>query len=336
MGSFGGMSRLRTGYWRGIRDWLLREGVDVERRIQAIGVERNRIGTITVVYGQKGVGASVIRTESRRAFAVSPGSSLEKLVQAYVMMGGNPLDISMFMLPDRTVHISSAKDHNDVDVYEEVYPYGGVAAPVSAHGPEDTTMDRGSLPDGAPVQASDYSSYPGGKLNLKKYSAERIGGQARLVWLDVHTSTSHTIHKARRWANQEIAEKLHLLEHKIIKLMDLREQLWGEYYFELGQAWAGTIAAFDATAMPSKLIDGQDLSFVDDEDDSDSMFGDRGIYVKVHTLASIVSDLDDIFFVQQKSGQTMFVPQYDDLLVNTQWAYGDLPQGEEALLTLMM
>ena len=272
MGSFGGMSRLRTGYWRGIRDYLLREGADVHRRVQAIGVERSRIGTITVVYGQKTVGGSVVRTEHRVGISVTPGSSLEKLVQAYLMMGGNPLDVSMFMLPDRTLHISAATNSDDEDTFEEQYPYGGIVAPVTAHGPEDTTVDRGSLSEDSPIQSSDYSSYPGGKINLKKYQADRIGGQARLVWLDVHTTVSHTIHKARGWANQEIAEKLHLLEHKIIKLMDLREQLWNEYYFLLGQAWAGTIAIFDSTAMPNKLTDGQaDLTFVDDEDDEGSI-----------------------------------------------------------------
>ena len=332
MGSFGGMSRLRTGYWYGIRNYVLREGVDVGRRVASIGRERQRIGFITVTYAKKTLGnGSILRTEQRIAVSVTPDSSLEKLVQSYVMMGGNILDVSMFMCPDMTI-LKTLPVQGSETVVKQKYPYDGVVAPVTTTGPEATTVDRDRQAETTPVQASDYSAYPGGKLNLKKYQADRIGGQARLVWNLEHTEVSHTIHKLRGWCNQEIAEKLHLIEHRIIKLMDLREQLWNEYYYLLGQAWAGTLAIFDQTAMPNKLTDASvDLASTDEHADNPWL-----IYVKHHTIASIVSDIDHIFYDQDETGATTFVPEYDELLVNTHWAYGDLKTGEEVGLSLML
>ena len=102
--SFGWLGTFRQGSWQSFRTFVLNERRDVASRIRVIEAELLRIGEVTVLYGTtEEEDGSVTTTEERVGFSVSPGSSLAKLLQAYVALGGNPFDVSLFLTPDSTV-----------------------------------------------------------------------------------------------------------------------------------------------------------------------------------------------------------------------------------------
>lgn len=214
---FGWLGTFRQGQWQAYRSFVLNERRDVGNRMAVIEAELARIGEVSVTYATQvddTTGEQTI-TEQRVAFAVSQGSSLEKLIQAYIAQGGNPFDISLFLSPDSTY----LADPDDPDSEVQTQPYKGVIYSKSA----------------------DYAAgtqYEGGWLCVKKYVPARVGSasdpQDDLVAGAVDTS--------RRWVNQTIQARLHDLEARIIKLCDLREQLIHELD-QLTMAVAGTIGA---------------------------------------------------------------------------------------------
>ena len=255
MASFGAMTRFRTGYYKAVRSWVLRERRSVAARIVNINAELERIGRVWVEYEDVTSEESSHRTEKRVAFTCTVNTSLEKLLRAYIAQGGNPLDISMFLEPDQAKQAS--EDSPEIQTIEK-QPYGGVAYPLSYsyHATVDyvgdTVEELKQNEDGA---ALSFGQFPGGYLNLNKYVPRRIGGRQDF---DKETVTiSSSIHHLRSWCNQEIKERLQDLEWRIIKLCDLREQLMQERDILLVQAWGGIVTgvqeAWDAETFVPEL-----------------------------------------------------------------------------------
>lgn len=198
--SFGFSGIFREGSWRAFRTFVMQEFRDVPKRIQAIDAELDRIGRVTIIFATEEQDGVQRATELRKGFSVTPNSSLQKLVQAYIAVGGNPFDISLFSYPDETVTYTSQGVTNTI----EAHPYGGVSVPLGVEAAEEGAWDAGWLP------------------NLK-YPPRRLGGKD-IVW----NTTSELIDankRLRRWITQEIREKRNSIETRILKLCDLREQL---------------------------------------------------------------------------------------------------------------
>ena len=201
--SFGWLGTFRQGSWRIFRRFVLEERRDIGERIAVIQAELSRIGEITVLYASTtdGEGNTVV-SEEREGFLVTEGSSLGKLIQAYVALGGNPFDISMFLTPDAVVTL----DSEDTSLPgTETQPYQGVVYAKSA------SYNLGGL-------------YEGGYLSYTKYVPARVGGRRELEDYGVAAQ----VRKARKWVNPSIRYKRNDLEARIIKLCDLREQLLQE------------------------------------------------------------------------------------------------------------
>lgn len=196
---FGWLGTFRQGQWQAYRSFILNERRDVGRRMAVIQAELVRIGRVEVSYlsSTDATTQETSVTEQRVGFAVSQGSSLEKLIQAYVAQGGNPFDISLFLTPDSTYVV------DDVEIPTQ--PYGGVIYPRT-----------GSTAIG--------TRYEGGYLVVKKYPPARTGGRKDLQDDTIAGAVSVT----RKLVNQTVQHRLHDLEARIIKLCDLREQLLDE------------------------------------------------------------------------------------------------------------
>jgi len=239
---FNFLGTMRACQWKAFRDWTLNERRAVRGRLQVINAELNRIGRITVFYRsrtdvvQTETGAErevTTVTEERTRFVVSPGSSLEKLVQAYIAQGGNPMSISLWLQPDE-VQFTTDEDpqDDDDDNPNEVVtqagfestpfdqPYGGVISVTSA----DSYDVGGRYPGGLSVKLTDLTR------NAGRYVEEATAGAKVAIKMDW----------ARRWVRQELAE-LTQLEEKIVKLMDLREQLMEERDSLIQQAVGGSV-----------------------------------------------------------------------------------------------
>jgi hypothetical protein len=198
--AFRWLGTFRQGSWRAYRRFILEERRDVGERMSVIRSELTRIGDVEIIYASTTDDEGVTTvTETRLGFSVTPGSSLAKLVQAYVAQGGNPFDISMFLTPDQAVVL----DDTDPDqAATESQPSGGVMYPKSG------TYTPGER-------------FKGGDGSLKKDYTARVGGP-RVV---PDASIGISVDMARKWLRQEIRTKRDDIEHRIIKLCDLREQL---------------------------------------------------------------------------------------------------------------
>lgn len=248
MSSFGFMSKYRTGYYLGVRSFLLRERRTVPDRINALNAEIVRIGQVIVGYEKiLSNDGSTKATENRVTFSVTPNSTLEKLLRAYIAQGGNPLDISMFLMPDQNQQVDTDDPTNALTV--ERMPYGGVAAPVSReyHATNDGPLDDTTSVEAQKVEEENesvgFGEFPGGYLNLIKYPPRRLGGRKDPD--EDSTMFALEFDSLRKWANQEIRYKLHDLEERIIKQCDLREQLQIELDHTLMQAWGGLLRGLE-------------------------------------------------------------------------------------------
>lgn len=227
--SFGWLGVFRQGAWQAFRSFVCRERADVGRRLSVIQAELSRIGSITVQYRRVDDETGQRVTEERVAFSVTPNSSLEKLIQAYIAKGGNPFDISHFFIPDRSV-----VQTEDVEGFVESrdnYPYGGVAYPQTAEPNEPE---------------SSFGAYPGGYIPLRKYLPNRVGSRRDLgVAAEPYVNQIDALRKS---VHQEIRYKRDDLEARILKLCDLREQLIDERDIILTQAFGGllpSLSSFD-------------------------------------------------------------------------------------------
>lgn len=272
--SFGWLGTFREGQWLGLRKFVLNERRSVDSNIEAINAELNRIGDVIVSYAKETVlsqqvgGGTVdteIVTEKRLGIFVSRNSSLEKLFKAYVALGGNPLDISMFLKPDSASFEDGSGLNQDRNETSDnltglirIYPHDGIVAPKTPA-----------------VFNPTGGVYEGGFLTWGKYPWQYT--QERIQDGDINAPIAARVDHARRWCGQAIAEKRHNLEAKIIKLMDLREQLLIERDQILVQATAGSTLA--STIQP----------------DADNFHPDFHV-------ASIVDDIDRIFFRETTEG----------------------------------
>lgn len=193
MPSFSTSTRFREGQWRALRKFVLEERRDATPRVQVILAELQRIGEVRILWDEDEDG--VVSEKRVGLFVDPPESSLGKLVSAYVSLGGNPFDISMFMKPDSTIEMA--------DIPVRTQPSGGLAH----------SLD---------IQYSYDQGATAGDPNLLKFKSSRYGGigasvkQAEILGL---------ITRARKWVSKEISYKRTRLEERILKLMDLREQL---------------------------------------------------------------------------------------------------------------
>jgi hypothetical protein len=191
MPSFAFSSRFRENQWRDFRRFMLEERRDATSRFLVIDAERQRIGNVNILYELTDTGA----TEKRVGISVSPPeSSLAKLLMAYVALGGNPFDISMFLSPDRSVEIDGETVNDQ--------PAGVIH-----------TLD---------IKYSYDQGVADGDTNLVKFKGSRMGGgRIAAKEFEILAITSH----ARKWIQKEIHFKRTRIEEQIIKLCDLREQL---------------------------------------------------------------------------------------------------------------
>jgi hypothetical protein len=217
--SFGWLGTFRVGQWRVFRDFNLEERSGVSYRVKAIEAELSRIGEVTAYYEQtkNPETGEVTVSEKRVGMRITSGTSLEKLMQAYVANGGNPLDISMFLKPDKTFLIASGSGELK---QVPLYPYDGVISPKS-------------------VEYSTDGEYQGGFLPLKKYAPAKSGG--RISEGTVNSEVAEVVAESRKWISQEIKEKRNDIEARIIKLCDLREQLENERDILLVRTLGGTV-----------------------------------------------------------------------------------------------
>jgi len=263
--SFGFLGTVRVGQWLQFRKFMLRERAAVGARIACINAELARIGTIGIIYEQRneettdpntGATKSITRTtEVRRELIVSKDSTLEKLLQAYIVAGGNPLDVSAFMHPDNLIFIrdidprldsedNPSDDSTDPGYSQSLYPNGGVVAP------KTSTYHIGGV-------------FEGGYLTWGKYIPARTGGDQKMS--DLNQGIAAKLSYGRRWVNQAIRERRHHIEARIIKMVDLREQLLYERDVILRQAVAGTVDAISTILDPDEEHPDFHVSNIDDQ-----------------------------------------------------------------------
>lgn len=227
--SYAWLGKFRQGSWKSLRRFILHERRDIGRRISVINAELARIGEVLVAYArEEDEETGTIRvTEEREGFVVTRRSSLEKLIQAYIALGGNPFDISHFFMPDRALIAGYDADGRAERV--DQYPYGGLVYPASAEYDEP---------------GEEYGSYPGGYALIRMYPPLRMAGRTDVD--DEAEPYRNYTHYARRWCEKEIQERKDDIETRIIKLCDLREQLLEERDELLVQAFGGIAQAVGA------------------------------------------------------------------------------------------
>lgn len=302
---FNFLGTVRERQWYAFRNWTLNERRAVASRVRVLNAELNRIGRITVFYRratelvQTAEGAQRELTtvsEEREGFFVSAGSSLEKLVQAYVAMGGNPMSVSLWLQPDELLFSTDedpqevvGDDPNerftDVGAASNPYdqPYGGVVAPRST----DSYGAGGQYPGGLPTFIRDVYTQVG------RYFAQSDANARVAIRLD----------HGRRWVRQSLAELEHL-EARIVKLMDLREQLMHERDVLVMQAIGGSVPDYPDAPDPTRFA--------------------RNVH-----LTRIVAEMDRVFYQVDDAGNPDFqsinlgtaqnptgIANYDTLLSN--------------------
>jgi hypothetical protein len=185
MPSFSYQGTFREGQWRAFRAFILRERRDFGTRAQVITAEMNRIGKIELLYGRDSVTEKV--TQERFGVVVdgSPTSSIGKLLTAYCTLGGNPLDISLFLYPN----------DDDLPGMGFAYPKGFTYSLQGQEKDEDSNID--------------------------KYKPSRIGGTRDTDTQVISVNMG----MARQAFIKEMYQKRILLEERILKLADLWEQL---------------------------------------------------------------------------------------------------------------
>jgi len=258
--SFNWTGTFRQGQWQVFRSFVLNERRDIERRIRTIEAELDRIGFIQVLYASTTDGETQIVSEERTGIRVALGSSVEKLLQAYVAHGGNPFDISMFLRPDAVVVTGSGDDQAETPQQ----PHGGVL-----YQQDDVYATGNQYKGGRPVWTKDIQTRTGGQTTLED------------------SRTGNLVMQARAWVNQEIRHKRNNIEARIIKLMDLREQLEEELE-QLTLVAGGTLGAIPRAE------------------------GDQ--YTSDLSVAKIVSEIDAIFYTTDDDGRANFATSNQESL----------------------
>ena len=277
--SFSYLGVFRQTQWKFFRSFILRERQAVDPRLAVIEAELRRIGSITVRYAASetavrnidGSSEAVPKiTEQRKALLVSAGSSLEKLLMAYIANGGNPTDISLFLQPDTVFFDGPTDPEDNPDDDPNV-----ATTPVSVPGVTDLQPYYGIV---SVESTSGYGTGGRNPMGLTTFSRDpnrRVGRD-----IDLSSAAVSIVIKmdyARRWAWQSIQEKRNLMEQRIIKLMDLREQLMDERDEILVQSLGGTVERMSELPNPDLF------------------------HRELH-LSKIVEALDAVFYVKNDAG----------------------------------
>ncbi len=194
MSSFGWSTTFREGQWRVLREFVTQERQDCGSRERVIRAEQKRIGEIVVLYGQDETGKT---TETRAGLLVvgNQNCAVGKLLQAYVALGGNPFDISMFLRPNR----GKVEDGSYVD---SLQPGGGAVYRVG-------------------FSYSFSSASKNSDSNISSFRPSKIGGEVATGEERLWTP----IRMLRGWCQKEMYQKRVRIEERILKLSDLYEQL---------------------------------------------------------------------------------------------------------------
>lgn len=256
--SFGFTGFFRAGAWRVYRSFILNQRRDVVARLTTINAELARIGEIRILYERNASNPNRM-TERRIGLDVSPNTSIERLIRAYVAMGGNPFDISMFLTPNAVEVVEDTTGESQTEEanpsatapsnFQENQPYGGIASSGSAD----------------PMAGGTYT---GGWLPMWRYPPRRFGNATS--YTQQSADMTRTIHATRGWAVQEIRTLRNDLEARIIKLMDLREQLIIERDELLPQAVGGSVPGLQ--------------------------WSNNGEYAASHNVSAIVDHIDSVFY----------------------------------------
>jgi hypothetical protein len=252
MPSFSKMGTFPVGYFRATTQWLLRERRDVVARIATLTAEMHRIGFVNITYAQVEEGPSKKASHRRTGFKVTEGSSLARLVQAYIATGGNPMNISGFLHPE-TTDLTPQED-GGVAVNQE-YPGGGApgAQSVAYNDPLPEDPEEGS----DKPKMSGYEGYRGGMIDHPGYVPGRLGSRMDRGSWD-YSTVNRVMHDTRKWANKEIKTRLQNKEWQIIKLSDCWEQLQQEREDVLMEALGGTLSELaeldDLMFDPKRLV----------------------------------------------------------------------------------
>jgi hypothetical protein len=293
---------MRQCQWKAFRDWTLNERRSVDARIKVINAELKRIGRITVFYRTRrdtvqtadGTEREIeIVTEERRSIVVSEGSSLEKLVQCYIACGGNPMSISLWLTPDElqfTTDEDPPLDPKD-DPNEEFTDAG------SETNPDDQPM--GAVAAMMSGEYTDGGFYKGGRSTMIRDTTNQIG--RRIQQGDAGAKIAIRMDHGRRWVAQEIGS-LSRMEARIMKLMDLREQLMQERDCCIQQAVGGSTTDYP---IPP----------------------DRNRFARNLHLTRIVTDLDNVFYETDENGE----PDFNTLALGTQENPGPLARYDTLL-----
>lgn len=239
--AFGFLGSFRQTQWRCFRQFILNERRAVDAKLAVINAELERIGEVTVLYAQtRQVTESGGRLEAvnsvserRTGFFVTEGSSLHKLVQAYIALGGNPCEISLFLQPDRVLWES--------DLDPEDNPNIDPSASINDEQVEGVINEQPGFGVVAPESdnRSEGGADKGGWLRWGRYPIRRVGRFINISEAD--HQIAYRVDLARRWVNPAIQSRRNNIEARIIKLMDLREQLQQERDDVLMQAVGGTV-----------------------------------------------------------------------------------------------
>lgn len=219
--SFGWCVLFRQGSWLEFRDFALTQRKNVSSRLFVIQSELSKIGNVVAQYQRADVdNPKSPMTEKRVGIAVTPNSSIGKLMRVYTARGGNPFDISMFLIPDSYEIIDNER--------VPTQPYFGVLAPQSG----DADSDR-----------IDQT----GVLNTWKEPTRKLGDK-NSIWDDESTQfVGLRMRAARSWIKQEIKELRNDIEARILKLCDLREQLLKERNEIIYSAVGASLSSYEVT-----------------------------------------------------------------------------------------
>jgi hypothetical protein len=276
--SYGWMDYFRAGSWLSLRTFLLRERQNVPDRIRTIREELERIGFIWVFYDLDAEGD--IKTNKRLGMTVnSPYSdfwrnepdycplpiyqptSLEKLLKAYIALGGNPLDISLFLQPDVLSYVPSDSKHRS-------QPSSGIQF--------SQTHEQGD-DGGTTTNMGGFSSLTTNKIN-------RLGYRPSTNIKDI----ADDVHEIRNWANREIMSKRNRIEENIIKLCDLREQLYMEASFILRTSLSGTFRYDDTNTLFMRNFN-------------------KDVFSEDHHLFKLINNMDSLIFKKKATDQSGFI-----------------------------
>lgn len=287
--SFGFTSFFRAGAWLSYRTFVLNQRRDVSARINTINAEIGRIGYVRIQYATNANNPNK-RTEKRVGLDVTPNTSVELLLRAYIAAGGNPFDISMFLSPDSIEAIGDATTPSSdgttaLVTTRETQPYGGIA----------TSASTDPITPGL---------YMGGWLPLWRYPPRRFGNT--VSYTAQAADMTRTIHASREWVTQEIRTLRNDLEGRIIKLMDLREQLTKERDELLPQSIAGSVPNIP--------------------------WSDNGEFAVTHNVSPIFDEIDAVFFpTSLPDGRRDFGnPRVPGPNPGSPMLLEDAPNGEEA------